>query len=508
MVKNGVLRAAVDAAWIFTGLPMTGAAENLPVNIDGARIESTSLYPFQKDGARFLAQRDYALLCDEMGLGKTGQALVAAEARLIAARGASLTTPHVLIICPALAKLHWRREVLKWTGYEAAVIEGLAAKDLPQARYIIANYDILYGQRRRDAAGKMHDVGHLGGWRKQLAGKFPIVVIDEAHNLRGRDSHRSKAVAEVCKGATCVWMLTGTPIPNHVRDLWALWDIMSGGLAGYFWPWAKAYCGAYKGAYGWVADGSSATQELSQRLSFFMLGRSKAVAGLELPEKRREMLPVDVGTLPVTGTPIVRESHSVGRTNAVAAALRATARAKQPAIVENTNAALAAGQKVVVFVYLRQQVEEIAKALKPGLIIATHGGDSVESRDAAAKTFREYIGPAAFVATIDAVGIAISLVGADLVIFGDLSWEPAKLLQAEGRAHRHGSTARVLVRYIIAAGTIDDAVADAVIAKLATIEAAIGTTPDADELSRQLGRDGSTSEQILARLFDKLTAGG
>jgi SNF2 family DNA or RNA helicase len=466
-------------------------------------VSSVSLYNYQSEGANWLYHRDYAILADQMGLGKTVQAITAAEARLTNSHGEG---SGVLILCPALAKLHWACEVKRWTGHDAIVLDGLAADEMPNARYIIANYDILFGQRRRDAAGKLNEVVHLGGWHKQLAAaKIPIVICDEAHILRGQNSRRTAAVKAVARDSTVVWLLTGTPMPNHVRDLWSLWDLCSGGLAGKFWPWAKAYCGAYKGQYGWVADGCSRLGELNARVRTFMLGRSKDEVGLQLPEKRRELITVDVGSVVSVGGILNGK-----KTTAVAHALRQTAYNKRKAIVEMANEALAAGQKVIVFVWLREQAHEIHDAIDAGAYIrfVATGDQSPEQRNVLARNFRECTEPAVFVATIDSVGVAISLVGADLVIFGDLSWEPAKLLQAEGRAHRHGSVNRVLVRYVIAKGTFDEAVAETVVDKLATIEEAVGTTADAAQLAGGLsvGRV-TTTEAIIDRLYEKLVGG-
>lgn len=534
IVKGRRIYTAVDAAWLMEGAQCVDGPAGFPLSAPGilARSESdpgsSPLSSYQIEGAAFLACRDYGVLADEMGLGKTVQALWAAESRLQLVRGAHTTAPHVLILCPALAKKHWQREIKKWTGHDSAILEGLTAKDLPQSRYIICNYDIVYGQRRKDAAGKMHESEKLGGWGDVLgAAQFPIVICDEAHMLRGEKSRRTQAVKKLADKSTCVWLLTGTPMPNHVRDLWTLWDLCSKGLAGYFWPWAKAYCGAYKGQYGWVADGQSGLDELGRRLAFFMLGRTKSAVALQLPEKRREIVQVDVGKVPsaANGTefygidlgydpPVVStdsQNSKQRRTNAVAMALRATAFAKKNAIVDMAAEALLAGQKVVVFLYLRDSVETAAVGIlqhdTKAKLFPIHGGQSPEARDAAATAFREHIGPACFVATIDSAGVAISLVGADLVIFGDLSWEPSKLLQAEGRTHRYGSTTRVLVRYVIAAGTVDEAVQEVVIEKLTTVEAALGGMGDGSELSVQLGRDMSTSDQILDRLFQALTGG-
>ncbi len=499
-VKPGSVVSPTDAAWIFAGEGLQVARG--PAEPTLSEPEDARLFPYQRAGAGFLLASDWALLGDEMGLGKTAQALIAAEHRLNAE---AVQGQAVLILCPALAKHHWAREVRRWTGCSSTILESLRPGQLRGDRYVIANYDILYGQRRRDAAGKLNDSEHLPGWGKTLAAmEFPIVICDEAHMLRGKGSRRSKAVKEVAKNSTCVWLLSGTPMPNHVRDLWALWDLASDGLAGPYWPWVQAYADAKKGQYGWTADGATRVEELRNRLSFWVLGRTKSEVGLQLPPFRREVVPVDVTLTrdPVGGAPSTQQG-------AVDSALRRTARAKQPAIMEMAAEAALAGQKVVVFVYLREAAENIAGGL-PDTVKATYavtGGMSPEQRDLAAKAFREREGGAVFVATIDSVGVAISLVGTDLVIFGDLSYEPAKLLQAEGRVHRIGSTSPVLVRYVTAAGTIDDAVIETVVSKLDIQHEVFGEAESTKTLQSSLGYTKPDTSAIVAALFDRLVNG-
>jgi hypothetical protein len=440
--------------------------------------------------------------------GKTPQAIIAAEARLSFGVVPTPTTPLVLVLCPALAKRHWEREIKRWTGHDATVLQGLRAGALPETRYIICNYDIIHGARRRDAAGVMHAHSELPGWGEALAGRFLVAICDESHMLRGKSSQRLKAVAKLCKNIPVVWMLSGTPMPNYVRDLWPQIDLMSGGLAGPYWPWIKRYGDAHQAKYGWVDTGSSDLEELGARLAFFMLGRSTAAAALELPEKRRELFKVDVEMT----APTVREAHeALSRGNAVARALRATAKAKRPMVVAQAVEALQAKQKVVVFTYHREQADAVAKAIKAQVectLLCVHGDLSPDGRDAQATVFRDAASPACFVATIDSVGMAISLVGADLVLFGDLLYEPWKLLQAEKRCHRHGSTCRVLVRYLVAIGTIDEALAETVIAKLANIEEALGSDPEAGGLSGLLIEDPKTTATIVDALFEKLKSWG
>jgi hypothetical protein len=845
LVKKGDTRCAVDAAWLVERV--LGKAKKEPAiwpGVPGVRERAIALgaarglYQYQQQGAAFLAERDYAGLFDQPGVGKTAQALIAAEARLAVAVVPSPTTPVVLILCPALAKRHWQREVMKWTSHEASVLESLTPEELPQTRYVICNYDILCGAQRRDASGVKHDVEHLPGWAMTLTGRFPIVIIDEAHAYRSRTSKRTRVTKRMLMGTPVVWALTGTPMPNYVRDLWALIDLISNGLWGFsYWDWAKKYCldpstpvlradGVYvpigslqvgdkvmgwrtdrpdgaracfeeatvegvmvreaeerlavrmasgsslictpdhnwytgrsekefryrplyghghrrlkrlqvaapqptgddptgdadyqlgylrglldgdghartrprhrkggpgceatitgeddehldrafsfslslgmsprmskrhasddcrrlsfyrqhdfsrltqpltddfsdlfkrgwlagmydaeggsfnlicqvtsedkrnridrwlrnfgfdtvfhtlsvsfKGGrfellrfwelvrpvlvrklqrdvlgtinvvhhtddvvektpigpgtvvsirtstgnfiangymskncdaaqaqYGWKDTGRANLDELRSRMTFFCLGRSADTVGLELPEKRREIYRIDV----TVSAPTVAEGNAaMTKSGFVAKALRMTARAKRSAVVAQVVEALEAKQKVVVFVYMREQAEEIAKAVKEKVdcpVSCVHGDLTPDGRDAQAGIFREIAAPAAFIATIDSVGVAISLVGADLVLYGDLVPEPWKLLQSEKRCHRHGSTKRVLVRYLIGTGTLDEGVAESVVEKLAAIEAALGADSESQEVSGMLGGERKSDETIIDGLFARLKA--
>ncbi len=440
--------------------------------------------------------------------GKTVQALVAAEARLSLAVIPEPNHPVVLIVCPALAKWHWQREIAQWTGHESTVLEGMRPGALPETRYVIANYDILYGQQKKDKSGKLLDIQHLQGWGQTLTGKSLITIFDEAHKLRTRSSKQTLAAKAMCQPTPVVWALTGTPVPNYVRDLYSVVDLITMGLFGMsYWNWAKTYCGAVEGAYGMDDTGSSNLEWLSRRLGFFCLGRSAATMGLQLPEKRREVVKIDVEV----SAPTVHEGHQatmVSKMGFVGRALRTTATAKRSAVVAHAVEALQSRQKVVVFVYMREQADLVAKGIRAKIdctLMAVSGDMSPEGRDAQAKTFRECSAPACFVATIDSVAVAISLVGADLVIYGDLVPEPWKLLQSEKRCHRLGSTKRVLVRYLIGAGTLDEAVAETVIKKLATIEQALsGDQAQENELSTLLGAGQATEGEIIDGLFARL----
>lgn len=520
--KNGDTKCAVDAAWL------TGAVLGTPrvtphawPGVPGARAkayelkswkspEGLSPRDYQCEGGAFLAERDYALLCDQMGIGKSLEALIGAEARLSLAVIPAPETPVVLILCPALAKNHWKREIRRWVKCDATILDTL--KPDPEqlnTRYIIANYDILYGQQKKDAAGVLHARKDLPGWGETLRGKFLIVIADEAHILRGRSSKRTNAVRDMCIGVPVVWGLTGTLMPNYVRDLWATIDVISGGLHGKYYPWARAYANGFDGQYGFDDKGASRSDELRGRLTFFVLGRTKDSVGLELPPMLREVYKVDVE---VSAPTVYEGRQAIERQTAVASAFRATARAKRSVVIAQAVEALESAQKVIVFLYMREQCDAVAKAVKEkwdGLVLCVHGDMSPEGRDKMAQTFRETDGPACFVATIDSVGLAISLVGADLMLFGDVVAEPWKLLQAEKRGHRFDSKKSLLIRYLVAAGTIDEGLVESVIDKLAVLDETMGAQGENENLATVLGA--RSSAEIVDELFSKLkswSAGG
>src|SRR5687768_2148221 len=210
-----------------------------------------------------------------MGLGKTRQAIV--SLRHLAANG-----PY-LVVCPASVKRNWAREIeLVIPDAAIAVIDGSAPVDL-SATWIIINYDIL--GRHRDALEQI---------------PWAALVFDEAHYLKNHTSARSKLARGLTDRATAnaahpliVQLLTGTPLTSRPRDLFVLLQLAGHPLGRSFLAFAKRYCAAEKGEYGWKTGGASNIEELTVQLHGVMLRRSKDDV-LSLPPKLRTWLPVAV----------------------------------------------------------------------------------------------------------------------------------------------------------------------------------------------------------------------
>ena len=243
--------------------------------VETARALADGLFPHQVEGVAFLLGRRRAILADDMGLGKTRQAIV--SLRHLAPNG-----PY-LVVCPASVKRNWAREIAQVIpDASIVVIDGSAPVDL-DATWVILNYDIL--GRHRDALEQRD---------------WTALVFDEAHYLKNHTSARSKLARGLTERASAaaaqpliVQLLTGTPLTSRPRDLFVLLQLVGHPLGRSFLAFAKRYCAAEKGEFGWKTGGASNIDELTVQLHGVMLRRSKDDV-LALPPKLRTWLPVAV----------------------------------------------------------------------------------------------------------------------------------------------------------------------------------------------------------------------
>jgi hypothetical protein len=395
------------------------------------------------------------------------------------------------------------------------------------ARYVVVNYDLLVSQSASDAAGQQYYRGELPGWAPTLATHtFNLCIADEAHLLRGWTPGKQRAgqtrrerFSQVVEHIPVVWGVTGTLIYGFVRDAWGPLDAVSGGLwsgAGDRLPFRfhARYCEGHKDEYGWKADGRSihAQTELKRRLTHIKIQRPRSEILKDMPAKVRQVVRIEPGER-------VRAVHVASkgdRTSKIRRQLEATAKLKRPTVVENLIAEMAEGNKVLVFALLRKNAEKLAKELEKACrsrehknrmaqvhprIWLAHGEATSESRFRQARAYREWDGAAAFVTTIDAVQVAISLNGATSVHFADLHWQPSAMLQAEDRPYEKGISGLTIVYYVVK-GTIDEHIEAIVLPKVETLSRVVDEE-GADEMSAAFDDD---ETETVDQLWDRLTA--
>jgi SWI/SNF-related matrix-associated actin-dependent regulator of chromatin subfamily A-like protein 1 len=239
---------------------------------DTAARLSQGLYPHQIEGIAFLLGRRRSILADDMGLGKTRQSILSLDH--VAGDGS------FLVICPASVKTNWQREIHQVLPDTPVAIIGPAKPPAILPRWIVINYDIL---------GK-----HLEWLERDWAG----IICDEAHFLKNYKSKRHTYVRRLVgiqPDNTPLHLLTGTPLTNRPRDLFPLLQLINHPLGRNFLAFAKRYCDAHQGEYGWITDGASHIDELAVQLHGIMVRRTKKEV-LDLPPKIRTWLDVEVAS--------------------------------------------------------------------------------------------------------------------------------------------------------------------------------------------------------------------
>lgn len=473
------------------------------------------LFPHQVEGVAFLLGRRRAILADDMGLGKTRQAIV--SLRHLVPGG-----PY-LVVCPASVKRNWAREV-ELVAPDAAilVIEG-GAPVVATADWIIVNYDIL--GRHADAL-------------QQIV--WAALVFDEAHYLKNHRSARSRLARDLTARAganavepLAVQLLTGTPLTSRPRDLFVLLQLVGHPLGRSFLAFAKRYCAAEKGEFGWKTGGASNIDELTVQLHGVMLRRSKDDV-LALPPKLRTWLSVEVA--PGTGAGAIRKVFALltGKQNGADAhhgtldprrrgrllafiteARQALAYAKTSATLDFVRGAIEQGEKVIVFSCFDDPIQKLAEELGSAAISLT-GKTPAARRQQLVDRFQESEEVRVFLANIIAGGAGLNLTAATQVVFNDLDWVPTNHWQAEDRAYRIGQTRTVNVTYFVARNTIDDFVHAVLETKAGLVHAIVEGEAIADglggdvleELQRALrafsadfagAPDGSADEELIER---------
>jgi SWI/SNF-related matrix-associated actin-dependent regulator 1 of chromatin subfamily A len=448
----------------------------LAVSYDGLR-------DYQKTGVDFLIEhaREGCILADQMALGKSRQAIRAARA----------FKDKTVIVCPSFARGVWGISALEkpcevaagWPKAKVQLLSTTKAKPIDDAiDVVVLHCDILHAW-----------VAELRTW----GAKF--LILDELHMYANATSRRTQAAIALARTCSYRVGLTGTPMKNRPRDLWAPVDILSPGRFGKFFDFGIRYAAGHQEQVtpervAWIFSGSSNEEELQKRLGYFMLRRTRADVSIEMPPMTRQIVELEVPR-----KHIISPAKALGSDKMLRRALDAAADGKIPQIVEIASNYIDAGHKVVVFSYRRAIAAAIANGVKANSVEVVDGG--VPQKKRLAIVARK---PDLLCATMDSLGMGVSLAYADVAIFAELHYVPSTLLQCEGRLPRPDSKhASVLIIYACARGTGDDLVRRIILSKLSTIQQTVGKTADKllDDLS-SASKESTVTR--MRRLYERL----
>ena len=444
-----------EHAEALTQIKRSKAKEADPI----AEVEAVlggELQPFQWAGVRYALDARKVFIADEQGLGKTVQALAALEAD---------DAYPAIVVCPASLKLNWQRETAHWLPHRSvAIVEGRMAVP-PGGDITILNYEIVAAHR--EALGR----------RRPRA-----LIVDESHYCKNPQAKRTHAVrrlaATVHKDGLRL-ALTGTPVLNHAEELISQLRVI-GRLEDF-------------------GSGASFSREFrgdrtEERLHWHLrrrcfVRRLKSEVLPQLPAKRQVVIPVKLDNekeYRVAERDVIewlkQQPLDLSELNAkIAATLRAerlaqlgtlqrlAARGKLAAAMAWIEDFLASGEALVVFCRHIEVQERFMERFPDALHLL--GRDKLAEREAAVRAFQEPDGPQLILGATRVAAQGITLTRASNVAFLELEWTPAMHDQAEDRCHRIGQHDAVTAWYLLAAGTIDETMADLIAAKRGIIDA-------------------------------------
>jgi len=418
----------------------------------------------------------------------------------------------ILIICPANLKINWYRELKRWLVDDYMI--SICNTKYPFPKYsniVIINYDILHR------------------YEKQLrAHTWDLLVIDEAHYIRNRKSRRSKAVYGYKKksGKESVTippipagkkvLLTGTPIENYPKDLYALvnyldpenWPSEAEFMRQYYeWEYKKVFRKGCKGIPTQVRSFTKPRnlESLQKKLrSTIMIRRLKKDVLAELPAKRRQIIELPANghqqllrlesqafnkyeaaqqkrqsfkTSNVYGNENDYRQHVKEMRNSeqllfseLSSLRQQVALEKIPLAIPHIESAIESSGKVVLFAYHRSVIQSLRDHFGSDAVLL-YGGMTASNKQESIDNFQHGNAKLFIGSVANAEGY--TLTSSSHVIFMELDWLPGKMLQAEDRCHRVGQQNAVLVQHLIFEGSLDVKIASRLIEKQEYMEAAL-----------------------------------
>ncbi|NEX62458.1 DEAD/DEAH box helicase [Noviherbaspirillum galbum] len=461
-----------------------------------------TLRPYQQEGLnwmQFLRQNDLAgVLADDMGLGKTIQTL----AHILAEKEAGRLDRPAMVVMPTSLMHNWKDEARRFASTLSVLeLQGARRREhfdrIGAADLVLTTYPLLW----RDA-----DV--------LSAQEYHLLVLDEAQYVKNASTKAASVLRRMrARHRLC---LTGTPLENHLGELWSQFDFLLPGFLGTQQDFTRRWRTPIE------KGGDTARRDLlTRRLRPFMLRRRKDQVAKDLPPKTTIIQTVDLSgaqrdlyeTVRTAMQEKVRaaiqakglaRSHIVvldallklrqvccdPRLLPVTTAGRVKESAKLQQLMEMLPSLIDEGRRILVFSQFTSMLDLIAASLgDAGIAFEMLTGETAD-RAAPVKRFMEGKAPV-FLISLKAGGVGLNLTAADTVIHYDPWWNPAAETQATDRTHRIGQDKPVFVYKLIAAGSVEEkivamqerkaALADAILSESAT-GAAPFTAGDIDAL--------------------------
>ena len=487
-------RAGVHGGWQLQGdaglrvlaQRLRGAGTPQPVAAPAGL--GVTLRPYQLHGVAWLqylrAQNLAGILADDMGLGKTAQAL----AHLLIEKQAGRLDLPALAVLPTSLIFNWQAEARRM----APDLRVLALQGPERQRDFsrMAEYDLVlttYPLLWRDRAALETQAFHL-------------LILDEAQTVKNATARSAGAVRRLrARHRLCI---TGTPLENHLGELWTQFDFLMPGFLGDMRSFMRLWRKPIE-----IGGQTARAQLLAQRVRPFILRRRKDEVASELPplsetvkrvqlqgQQRDLYESVRVAADEQIRGVLKRKGFAGGQITILDALLKLRqvccdpfllkhmqhapdmGRAKLELLRDMLPALVAEGRRILVFSQFTEMLDLIAVELDQLQLpwLALTGKTPPAQRGALVAEFQSKTVPLLLI-SLKAGGVGLNLTAADTVIHMDPWWNPAVQEQATARAHRIGQEQTVFVYKIVVEGSIEERIIDLQARKSALAEGVLGS---------------------------------
>ncbi len=453
---------------------------------------SGTLRPYQRQGLgwlKYLNEFNFGgCLADDMGLGKTIQVLALLESRRIEGKGPSL------VVAPRSLIFNWKAEAERFTPKMRILDHSDTGRKKTTEH--LSDYDLVlttYGLLRSDAA-ILKDF------------EFDYAILDEAQAIKNSTTASAKAARLI--NARHRLVMTGTPIENHLGELWSLFDFLNPGMFG--------SSSGFKVLAGGDTDEKTNRDLISRTIRPFMLRRTKKQVATDLPDRIEQTLFCELEPKQRKVYDQLRDHYrqallksvdTVGINKSQIMILEALLRLRQaacaPAIIDpdkhgkipsakidtlitQLTEALEEGHKVLVFSQFTSLLSIVSKQLNDLKITHEYLDGKTKDRQKRVERFQTDAGCGVFLISLKAGGVGLNLTAADYVFLLDPWWNPAAEAQAIDRTHRIGQNRTVMAYRLIAKDTVEEKVLELQRTKRELADSIIG---DTEKLSGAVTRD-------------------
>ena len=425
------------------------------------------LRQYQREGLgwlQFLRDAGFGgCLADDMGLGKTIQVLALLESRRTRRLARNETRKPSIVVVPKSLVFNWVDESSRFTPKLKVLNYTGSSRQNLQNQF--ADYDVIvttYGTLRRDILS-LKDC------------RFDYAILDEAQAIKNAGSQVAKSCRVV--RADHRLAMTGTPIENHLGELWSLFEFLNPGMLG--------KCSAFSAFTSSGAEDSGALRRLAAALRPFILRRTKQQVLDELPDKTEQTLYCEMSAEQKRMYEELRtyyrqqisqqvNEHGIQKAKfqALEALLRLRQTACHPALVDGSKTdvesaklevlleqvaeVVSEGHKVLVFSQFTSLLALVRDRLEDAGIAYEYLDGKSRKRKEKVQRFQEDETCSAFLISLKAGGHGLNLTAADYVFILDPWWNPAVEAQAVDRAHRIGQQRHVFAYRLICRDTVEE----------------------------------------------------